>query len=268
MALKGLLTKAEFDALADPLKVGYKAQGDSYVVDVDGFVSKTELESANARLTEFRDNNRTLNAAIEKLKTTFGVQGVDDVVAKFKDIDPTKVATMAAELEKLKGKGVTDADKLEAVISAAADKLLTPIRQELQTEKLERAKAQDALKTSTLRAKIADVALKHGARKNAVDVIVEKALSVFELADGDRIVAKDGQYSKDKPAEKITPEEWLTQASKGPLDYAFEGSTGTGATPQNGGPQPPARTLTNPDARTFAANLEDIAKGKVAVATA
>ncbi len=236
MALKATVSKAEYDALPEAVRKEYAEKDGSFALAVDGLVAKTELDAANTKLTEFRDTNRGLMSKIGGLKEAFGVEDVDELKTKFKDIDPVKVAEQREQLEKLKGKGVTKPEELEGLIKSAVDAAVTPLRTELQTEKTARAEAQQSARTSTLRARLSAKALEAGARPNAVDVIVDRAMPVFDLGDNSEPVAKDGHYSADKPAEKIGVDEWLTSQSKGALDFAFETSTGTGARNMPGGP--------------------------------
>lgn len=85
MPLKSKLTSEEFEGLADALKEHYKEEGESYVLDAEGFADP-------AKLAEFRDSNRGLKRELDGLKKKF---------EKFGDLDPDKAREALAKLEEM-----------------------------------------------------------------------------------------------------------------------------------------------------------------------
>ena len=125
------------------------------------------------KLAEFRDNNRSLNAAKAELEA--------------------KLATMTTELESIRGKAATGdeaATKLQA--------LQQQLDQERQTHRQTR-----------LAAVVASAFLAKGGEAKAVDYIAQKAASVFTVDDktGQLVTTQVGA-----DGARVTLDTWLAQA--------------------------------------------------------
>ena len=256
--LKSKLTKDEHAALPEAVQAHYKAEGDAFVLDAEGTVSKADLDAANQKLVEFRNNNQALNAKaieLEALKT------------KFKDVDPAEYERVKGELEALKTKGVTKPDDVTTKIQEAVTAAVKPLSDKLAEADLKRAESDTALQQSRLRSGLTTAALEGKAIKNAVSVVVDRAMAVFDMDADGNLKAKEGHFSVDKPAEPITVGEWLTAQAKGPLNFAFETSKGGGAGEPGGGTPPTAATqVTSRDPMELGKSLEDLASGKAELA--
>ena len=253
--LKSRLTKDEHAALPEAVQSHYKAEGDAFVLDAEGTVSRADLDAANQKLVEFRNNNTALNAkAIE----------LDALKAKFKDVDPAEYERVKGELEALKTKGVTKPDDVTTKIQEAVTAAVKPLSDKLADAELKRQESDSALQVSRLRSGLTTAALEGKAIKNAVSVVVDRAMAVFDMDETGAIKAKDGHFSADKPAELITIAEWLTAQAKGPLNFAFEVSKGGGAGEPGGGPPPSTATQVKRDGVLILneAEQKDMASGK------
>ena len=252
--LKSKLTKDEHAALPEAVQEHYKAEGDAFVLDADGVVSKADLDAANAKVVEFRNNNQALNAkAIE----------LDALKAKFKDVDPAEYERVKGELEALKTKGITKPDDITTKVQAAVTAAVKPLSDKLADAERQRQESDTALQVSRLRSGLTTAALEGKAIKNAVSVVVDRAVDVFEMGADGTLKAKEGHFSADKPAELITVAEWLTAQAKGPLNFAFETSKGGGAGEPGGGTPPSTATqITTRDPAELGRSLEDLASGK------
>ena len=252
--LKSRLTKDEHAALPEAVQSHYKAEGDAFVLDAEGTVSRADLDAANQKVIEFRNNNQALNAkAIE----------LDALKAKYKDVDPAEYERVKGELEALKTKGITKPDDITTKVQAAVTAAVKPLSDKLADAERQRQESDTALQVSRLRSGLTTSALENKANKKAVSVIVDRAMSVFDMDEHGALKAKEGHFSADKPAEPITIKEWMTSQAKGDLDYAFESSRGGGAGESGGGTPPNTATqVTTRDPAELGKHLEDLASGK------
>ena len=252
--LKSRLTKDEHAALPEAIQEHYKAEGDAFVLDADGVVSKADLDAANQKLVEFRNNNQALNAKaieLEALKT------------KFKDVDPAEYARVKGELEEIKKKGITKPDDVTTKIQEAVTAAVKPLSDKLVEADRKRAESDTALQQSQLRSALTTAALGGKAIKGAVYTIVDKAMDVFESDGNGGLKAREGHFSADKPTEPISIGEWLTGQAKGDLSFAFETSKGGGAGEPGGGTPPTAATqVLTRDPAELGKHLEELASGK------
>ena len=193
--LKSRLTKDEHAALQESVKEHYKADGDSFVLDADGMVQKTELDSANSKVVEFRENNRALNAKATEL---------EQLKAKYKDVDPVEYERVKGELAELKAKGIAKPDDVTTKIQAAVTAAVKPLSDKLEDSERKRQESDTELQRSRLRTGLTTAAIEGKVRKNAVGVVVDRAMGIFEMNSDGALKAKDGHFSLDKPAEPIT----------------------------------------------------------------
>jgi hypothetical protein len=247
------------DKVAEPLRSEYEQKDGKYVLKVEGqlpgFVAATELTAANARVVEFRDKNIALLQEVEPLrviKTQF--EGIDPVAAK-------EAITQVAELGK---KGVKKVDDLQVAIEAA----LKPIKEQLEASKAQTAEHAKRADESLFRNAVSEKFTKAGGKVKALDFVVGKAASVFEVKDG-QVVAKANQFSAAKPGDALGLEEWLTTQAR-ENDFAFEPSTGSGANPAKGGNggsglKPGQTVLRDPTPKQLGEAASDIKAGKVKI---
>ena len=256
--LKSKLTKDEHAALPEAVQAHYKAEGDAFVLDAEGTVSKADLDAANQKVIEFRNNNTALNTKALEL---------DALKEKFKDLDPAEYARVKGELEEIKKKGITKPDDVTTKIQEAVTAAVKPLSDKLADAERQRQESDTELQQSRLRSGLTTAALEGKALKKAVGVVVNSAMDVFELDATGTLKAKEGHFSADKPAELITIGEWMTAQAKGALDYAFETSKGGGAGAAGGGTPPSKATqVTSRDPAELGKSLEDLASGKAELA--
>jgi len=258
MALKAVLEKkADLDALPEAQRGLYTEKEGKFLLDIDGgFVSPSDHQALKTQLGEFRDNNRTLHGELEQLRP---------LKAKYEGIDPDEYKTLKAEVEKLKGKGVGKADDLQAAIDAAVEKANKPLRDKLASEEAARVKAQQAADSARFRELFTAEATKAGVRASALEFVLPKAETAFELKDG-AIAPRNGAKHPTEPHKDLTTADWLQHLAK-TSDYLFEPSTGGGAT-GNGhgsGGRPHAKQLINPTPLEMGRHAKEIAKGEMVV---
>lgn len=253
--LKSKITKEDHAALPEPVQAHYKAEGDAFVLDTEGTVSKADLDAANQKLVEFRNNNQALNAKVAEL---------DTLKTKFKDVDPAEYERVKGELEALKTKGVTKPDDVDTKVTAAVTAAVKPLADQLAESDRKRAESDDALKQSRLRHTLTTAAFAGKATKEAAYTVVDKAIAIFDVDENGNIKAKEGYYSADNPTVSLPFEEWLTERAKGDMHFAFETSKGGGSGEPGGGPPPStAKQVKRDGVLTMSqAELQDMASGK------
>lgn len=255
MALKGTLTKTEYDALNEAVRTHYAEKDGKYVLSVEGMVPESEHNDVKTKLVEFRDNNRTLHNENEKLKP------IKEALDKAGITDITAHVTEFGELKKLKDKGVGTPNDLDAAIAKA----MKPLQDSLAAEQLARKTAEETASSSRFRELVSAGASKHGAKTSALDYIVNDARSTFELVDG-ALKPKSGAKHPTDPLKDLTPEVWFEHLAK-EKDFLFGESSGGGATntgrPTGG--KPNARILVNPTPLEMGQHMKEIASGEIVV---
>jgi hypothetical protein len=137
MALKKKISKADYEKLAAHFKTEYKADGDDYVLDLDGEEDIGALQRANERnKAEAKENKRLLKEANDKLEAIEEKENKEKGnVTAIENSWKTKLETAKAESEaavnKYKAtltKSLVDnvASNLAGELSTKAPKLLIP----------------------------------------------------------------------------------------------------------------------------------------------
>jgi hypothetical protein len=251
MALKLVITKGEFDALAEPVKQLYVADGDKYKLSIEGgAVPESEITDLKTKLGEFRDNNINYLKELDKLRP---------LQEKYKDVDPEEYKTLKMKAKQLEDKGVKTPDDVLAAIDAA----VKPLRESLESEKKAREEAQHRADDARFRELVSADAQKAGVRPNSMRHVLREAESVFQLQDG-RLVPKPGQKHPDDPLKDLSLDVWLAKLSKTD-ENLFGESVGGGATNGRSGGRGDVRQLVNPTPLEMGQNMEAIAKGQVVV---
>jgi len=263
--LKQILTSLE--DVDESLRPHYRpnATGTGYVLDFEGtpqgFVLKTEHAEAVNRISEFRNNNIALTKELETLRP---------LKTQFDGIDPNRARAALTQIEELEKKGVKKPDDVQSQITAALNdftvKVVEPLKSELHASETARQEAESKANASLLRSKVGEDFISMGGKPGALDFILGKAVSVFNIENGD-LTAKENQFSTDNPGQPITTKEWLTQqARSADADFAFNSSNGGGANPKHGDvTRNASQRLVNPSPTQLGAHMDDIASGKIVV---
>ena len=188
---------------------GLYTQGDDkkYYLGVEGMVSSSRLE-------EFRTNNIDLKKALEK----------------FEGINPDRYREMAETERKLKEKKMIDAGEIDKVVAERVAAM------KADNEKVigDLTKSNESL-TARLSSVLIDSAVKSaavaaGVVSTAVDDVVLRAKTTFQVKDGNVVALNDkGEvvYGKDGTTP-LTIGEWVTNLKK-TATHLFEGMRGSGA---------------------------------------
>ena len=264
MALKALLTKAEWEKLDEKKKELYTQEGEDYVIELDD-------KDYKKRISEFRTNNLDLTQKKEAL------EALSD---KYKDIDPAKYKEAVTALEKINELEEADllkSGKFEDVVARRMKAKSDDYEKEINALKKgrdEESKLRETYQQQLGQLVINDAALKSiGAkvniRKGALDDVIARAHRTWKLdKDGKTMIPLDGEGKKvfGKSGEQLTLDEWRDQLVEG-APHLFEEAKGGGA---NGGAGATGTTKdgvriipNNPIA--IGQNAKDIASGKAVV---
>lgn len=225
-----------------------------------GFAPVADLNTANARVVEFRDNNIALQKTLDALKPleAFKDLGVDAATAK----------AAVTKVKELENKGVKGTEDIQAISQAAAAAAIAPLQEQLKTA----LSALDAEKTradeSTLRSAVSERFLKANGQASALKFVVDLAKEEFAVQSGE-VKAKPNKFSAVKPGEPLNIDEWMTGVLKS-HPFFFEQSRGGGAG-NNGNPgsaenlKPGQTVLLDPSPQQLGEHADDIRAGKMVV---
>lgn len=256
MALKAVLSKTEHDALPEAVRGVYKENNGNFTLEVEGMVADSEHTKLKTSLKEFRDNNITLIQERDGLK---------DKVKSFDGVDVNEYKSLKEGKEKLEKAGIKKTDDLATLIADQVQKATAPLQEKLNGITEEREKLSKEVAARSVDDHIRNVALKTGAREDALDDVLHRGRQVFRFVDG-KVMAMDGdkpRFSEADPSKPLTADEWVGGLAKS-ANFLFKPSGGGGASGGAGGAGA-AKVLINPDAMTFGQNIEAIAKGTTEV---
>ena len=229
-----------------------KADDGRYVLQLDG-APRGFVDAA--RLNEFRDNNRNLQAELAKIQ---------EALKQYEGLDP-KAAREALEERKrqeeaLRKKELLRAEEVEQRIHAAIE----PLAKQIEAERKARADAERTLAERALESEIVSVARRAGElQPGAEDVLVSKARAAgWQLHDGHIVQMANGApvYSNKRPGEYRSLDEWIAEEAGVKFGWVWKATVGA--------PPPGTRSATPPgvndprDREAFRKNLADIASGK------
>lgn len=249
MALKGRLTKAEYDALADPFKEHYLEQDDAFVLQAEGYIPAT-------RLDEFRENNRTLNRNLEAAKAA---------LKAFDGVDPAEHKRLKEEVERLGKAPVKTDQELEERIG----RLTKPLNDKVDALIVERDTLKAKNEAQGFATLVQNAATKAGIQADFMPDVLNRARTAgFKLVDENEVrgfrPGTDEQL-RDDAGKEITLDRFVREQPS-----AFFGKT-TGSNPAPGsrsaGPQGSGtiKKLYNPSPAEQGRHSKEIAAGTVEV---
>ena len=249
------------DGISEPLRTEYELKDGKYHLKIEGqpvgFAKATDLTEANSKLTEFRDNNRSLNA--QKTELEAKLKG-------FEGIDPVEYAKTTQKIKDLEKKGIKGGEDVAEIVKAAVAAAVKPLEEREVARAASEKAAVERADREGLRASLSAAGLKAGIEERAMPDFIQRGMGVFKVIDGN-VVARKGDapiFSKAKPAEELTTEEWATELQT-EAPHLFKPSKGGGAGGSSGGGGPVVKKTITADPLEFGRNLEGIAKGEVIV---
>jgi hypothetical protein len=227
------------DQVPEALRSEYERQTDgTFALKVEGvpvgYADSAEYNRLKAKEGELRETNikllkasgeQSLEGALAKLGIVTAIDA--STLEKLKAVDPAEYNRLKTKEAELRGRGVDNADDLDAKIQARVDAAILPVTQKLAKTETELATERQRTADSTLRTMVSEKFLKVGGKAKALDFIVEQAKGSFQVEAG-AVKAKADKYSAEKPGAPLSVDEWLAGQAK-ENDFAFEPSAGGGA---------------------------------------
>lgn len=209
MALKQKITKVIFDALSKDIQAEYKAAGDDYVLDVEGYEDPAELRRARDREKEESKAAKAATAALQKQ--------LDEITAAQGDLTATN-ARKAGDIATLEASWKAQKEAAETLLNGTISKKDAYIK----TQLVDSVAQQIASKISTVPA----VILPHIRARLTADMTGDTPLT--------RVLDHDGKLSALSIAD--LEKEFVGNADFSSIIIASNGSGG-GAPggKQNGG---------------------------------
>jgi hypothetical protein len=151
----------------------------------------------------------------------------------------------------------------ELVTRGQSNDRVSELEAQLEQERAARVTAEETMAKVTVRDTLRPKALAAGAIPGAVDILLEKAAPLFTVANG-AVVAQKNTFSRTRPGEAMTPDEWLLDALI-TYPFLFHTSKGGGAGHTGGGTTSGARELRDPSPQDLGRYADDIKSGAVRV---
>lgn len=211
MPLKAVLDTV--DGVDAALKGLYdKGQDGKYYLQVEGMVP-------NERLVEFRNNNIELK---RKLET-------------FDGIDPVKYRELSAREQQIKDAKLIDSGKVDELVAQRTAAMKAEYEGKITALDTTLKSTSSRLGSVLIDSAVKSAAVAIGVLPTAVDDVVLRAKSMFQVKDGQAVAVNDkGEvvYGRD-PTKPLGVDEWVG-GLKTAAPHLFEGMKGSGA-PGSGG---------------------------------
>ena len=211
MAIKSIVSEQEYEELPEAIREHYKEDGGQYVLSTDG----------DDRLTEFRQNNRTLFREVEELKKAHADQS--SVLQSAKE-----------EAQKRTEKDLLSEGKIDELLAQRTEAMRGSYEEKLGEITRAHTEAEKTLDIHIVENQIRDAAIKAQARNDrAVDHII-RAVRPHVKRDGTQAVRVDGSGNTVMAEDGTTPQGILDLVAEMKISdaFLFAESTGSGA---NGG---------------------------------
>jgi hypothetical protein len=212
--LKFKIDKKAFDGLEDSLKAMYQSNSDgNYYLEVEGAVAKEKLD-------EFRNNNINLTRQLESFS------GVD--LEEYKKARETQKA--------LEEKKLLDAGEVDKVVEQRVTAMKTDLEGKLKEKDQKLVAANRQLDVLIIDNSVREHATKLGVAASAVDDVLLRARTVYQVEDG-RAIPKDRNgaviFGKDG-SSPLPIADWIG-GLKDVAPHLFQPSKGSGGS-GDGGP--------------------------------
>ena len=266
MPLRAIVDTVE--GLDDAVKALYRQRADGmYVLDVEGNLPGTVPK---AELDEFRNNNVQLKQQLEDM-----IKAADGNKEKLERLSALEKLVDEDEEKRMIADG-----KLEEVVERRIDKRTSQMRRDYDGQVKQKDVAIEALQQERDEAMghynrlIVDTSINEainevgGVRKGALLDVRSRGRQVFKMRDG-ALTAMEGDAIIYGPSgsDSLSPTEWV-QGLLETAPHLFEDSQGSGGRGGKPTPQPGStKSIQKNDIRGFGHHLEDIASGKIRVAS-
>lgn len=251
MALKAVLTKAEFDALPEAIRAHYAEADGKFVLDTD-VDSHPKVGGLRSALDKERDDRKKADKAFNDLKTKIG------------DMDPDQARDALKKIQDLADKKLIDEGQIEQLLTVRTERMTTDHNNQIKTFQTQLgdkdkkiSSLSGELKKLKINSAIERLALEKGVRKTAIDDAIARFTVIgidgvlWDLDENGGVIAKKGDqiaYGKDATKAMSFEEGFETLATK--ASHLFETSAGGGAGNNgNGNRGTGPHTISREDAR-------------------
>ena len=211
MAIKSSVSEQEFEELPEAIREHYKEDGGEYVLATDG----------DDRLTEFRQNNRTLFREVEELKKSHADQS-------------SALQSAKEEEQKRTEKDLLSEGKIDELLAQRTEAMRQSYEEKRGEITRSHSEAEKTLDVHIVENQIRDAAIKAQAKNDrAVDHII-RAVRPHVQRDGTQAVRVDGSGNTVMAEDGKTPQGILDLVAEMKISdaFLFAESSGSGA---NGG---------------------------------
>lgn len=217
MSLKYKISKLE--DVAEAFRSLYtQGEDGAYYLAVDGAVSREKLD-------EFRNTNVALMKQLED----------------FKGVDPAKYRELIDQHRRISEKKLIEEGKVEELITQRVQAMKTDFERQLSDKDKALQVSTRQLETLLIDNSVRDAASKVGVASTAIEDVLLRAKTVFQIQNGKPVAMKDGQiiYGTDG-VNSIGISDWVT-GLKEQAPHLFMASTGSGTSTgrSSGSAQPP-----------------------------
>jgi hypothetical protein len=242
MALKPVLDSLE--GVPEALHAEYHQRDGKYHLTVEGMVSKD-------RLSEFRENNVTLKRQLDELSS------------RFDGIDPEKYRELSDRAQRDRDKKLIDAGKMEELVAERVSAMKDGYEKQIASFSEREKTVTKQLEGLLIDTAIRDAAAKSGVRPTAIEDVLLRGRTLFQLQDGKAVPMADGKPVYGKSGDPMQINEWVSGLTD-QAPHLFESSQGGGSRGSSGSSVSAGR-IDRSDGKAFLANLDGIASGKIAV---
>jgi hypothetical protein len=229
MALKAILTKAEYDTLPELLREQYGADGDSFVLDAD-IDAHPKLAGLKSALAKERQAKKDGDAEFRKLRDQIG------------DLDPEQARAALNRVQEMADKKMLDEGKVDELIKARTDAMAkshaaekTAYEKKLAEIDAERTSLNNEVTTLILDGSIRERSSAARVKPEHYDDVLYRMKDrgvdgvKWTLGEGRKVVAMQGEEPKfGKDAQPMSLDEGLEMLRKSVPGF-FEPSSGGGA---------------------------------------
>lgn len=207
----------------------YKEVDGKFILDVAGIDEHPDVAALRRSHQRSKEERTQAKKELENLQSEFD---------KFKDLDPEKAREALAKAQELEDKELIDAGKVDELVDKKVERMRADFDAQLKAkdeaiEQLtgERDSVVHELSDVKIFTAVKDAALAKGAKKTALDDIVNRAKPVWRLVDGKPVAIKvgtDDEVMYGKEGDPLTITEWVDGLA-GDATHLFEPNKGGGA---------------------------------------
>lgn len=183
-----------------------------------GTVSQEEYDELKTKLDEFRGTNIKLMKQIEGFET------------KFKDVDLEAYSGLMAKQKALDDKKLIDAGKIDELVASKTADMQKKHAEEYGVLEGTNKTLTRQLEGLMIDASVRDYASQHGVASTAIDDVLLRAKTIFQLRDGTATpIDKDGNVIyQSGSTDPMTVEKWINNLTDS-APHLFTSSKGAGS---------------------------------------